>query len=153
MKNAEININNNEDVFRIKINGKDEYIDIDLLDMSLPYRVAQASIDLEKEYDEYETKLKDLCDKHKDDKDNDISFIIDEYTINQEFCNRAREIFDSFLGKGACQKIFGDKNRVAMFNVLMEQLEKIFKDIEFNKEETQKKIYNKWKPNDKKNVI
>ena len=153
MKNAEININNQEDVFRIKINGKDEYIEIDLLDMSLPYRVAQASIDLEKEYDEYETKLKDLCEKHKEDKENDVSFIIEEHKINLDFCQKAREIFDSFLGAGACQKIFGDKNRVAMFNVLMEQLEPIFKDIEFNKEETQKKIYNKWKPDNKKNVI
>lgn len=153
MKKAEININNNEDVYRIKINGKDEYIEIDLLDMSLPYRVAQASLDLEKEYDEYETKLKELCEKHKDDKENDVSFIIEEHNINLEFCQKARDIFDSFLGVGACQKIFGDKNRVAMFNVLMEQLEPIFKDIEFNKEETQKKIYNKWKPDNKKNVI
>lgn len=153
MKNAEININNNEDVYRIKINGKDEYIEIDLLDMSLPYRVAQASIDLEKEYNNYEDKLIELCEKHKDDKENDVSFIIEEHNINLEFCQKAREIFDSFLGEGACQKIFGDKNRVAMFNVLMEQLEPIFKNIKFNKEETQKKIYNKWKPDNKKNVI
>ena len=153
MKNAEININNNEDVYRIKINGKDEYIEIDMLDMSLPYRVAQASLDLEKEYDAYEDKLMELCEKHKDDKKEDVSFIIEEHDINLEFCQKARDIFDSFLGAGACQKIFGNKNRVAMFNVLMEQLKPIFKDIKFNKEETQKKIYNKWKPDNKKNVI
>lgn len=49
-----------------------------------------------------------------------------------QFYTDARHALDQFLGEGACQKIFGDKNYKTMFEDLMVQLGPEFKKMGIN---------------------
>ena len=64
----------------------------------------------------------------------------------KDFYNKCREIMDGFLGKGACQKIFGDANYKLMFNDLFDKLLPEFEKMNVNTERVKKDIYKKYMP-------
>ena len=60
-----------------------------------------------------------------------------------------RVAMDAFLGEGACQKIFGDRNYVEMYDDLMEALEPHFEKMKLNTEGISARIKAKYsKKND-----
>ena len=64
-----------------------------------------------------------------------------------QFYKDARLALDTFLGKGACQKIFGDKNYANMFNDLLEQLQPEFEKMGLNPDAVKHTAAAKHKPN------
>ena len=64
-----------------------------------------------------------------------------------------REIFDSFLGEGACQKIFGDKERYGQYNRLMDALEPHFNKMKIDLDKAKKRIIEKIKKEQKNDVM
>lgn len=99
-----------KDVYRIEVNDAGEYIEFDLLDINLPYRIYHAIDEIEKLMNDLQTK--------------DCSnFTVDNMQIyeNETFL-KMRNILDSVLGEGACQKIFGDRNYYEMFYDFFEEM-------------------------------
>ena len=65
----------------------------------------------------------------------------------ESFYAESRTVLDMFLGAGACQKIFGDKNYLNMFDDLFTALEPHFKKMGINAENMKKNVVNKYSPN------
>ena len=63
-----------------------------------------------------------------------------------------RSVMDEFLGKDACQKIFGDSNYITMFEDLFEQLEPHFINLKFNAEKLKDEIVNKYADKDEEEL-
>jgi len=63
------------------------------------------------------------------------------------FYIEARTVLDMFLGAGACQKIFGDKNYTSMFDDLFSALEPHFKKMGVKAENLKKRAVEKYSPN------
>lgn len=55
-----------------------------------------------------------------------------------------RDAMDDVLGKGGCQKIFGDSNYLTMYNDLFEELEPHFVKMKLNAEKFKEEIMKKY---------
>ena len=55
-----------------------------------------------------------------------------------------RKVMDNFLGENACQKIFGNRNYITMYDDLFEQLEPHFEKMKLNAELFKKQIQQKY---------
>ena len=53
-------------------------------------------------------------------------------------------LFDSFLGEGACQKIFGNKDNYGQYALLMDALEPHFSKMELKLDKAKKKLASKY---------
>lgn len=135
----------NKDVYRIEVNDNGEYIEFDLLDIDLPMKLMNGAESLKKEERIYRQKSNALRKQYKDKE-----LYVKMYDLDRDYCNKLRNIFDSFLGEGACQKIFGNTNRINMFNDFMEQLEPHLDKMELNIQGIKEKLYNKYISKDKK---
>lgn len=99
-----------KDIYKIKVNEKGEYIEFDLADISLRAKCYDALESLEKLQEEFTEKAKNIT--------NDKEFAY----LEKETFEKMRNAMDVFLGEGACQKIFGDRNYYEMFNDLIKEL-------------------------------
>ncbi|MBO7079516.1 MAG: hypothetical protein J6W64_06880 [Bacilli bacterium] len=139
----------NNDVYRIEVNDNGEYIEFDLRDIGLKAKCYQALDDIDKIIDTYQPKLKEA----QTDKE--------ETLLEQQIFKKIRSAMDNFLGEGACQKIFGDRNYYEMFEDLMFELSKKRPELKgkshldilgFNAEKIAKRVQEKYKKASK-NVI
>ena len=131
-----------ENVYKIEVNDKGEYIEFDLLDIKL----INASEELKKQKEIYKEKNEKL----KNENLNPTEDMLKQYEIDKEFCQTMRDALDSFLGENACQKIFGDTNRIAMFDDFFAQLEPHLDKIIINVEQIKKDLIEKYKPMENK---
>ena len=67
-------------------------------------------------------------------------------TLEKEKCIQLRKEFDSFLGAGSCQKIFGDKNKYGMFENLLFALEEHYPKMQIKLDKAKEKLVNKYMP-------
>lgn len=131
-----------DNVYRIEVNDKGEYIEFDLLDIELPIKLINASEELEKQKAIHEQKVEELKKENLEPKEN----MLKQYEIDKEFCQTMRDVLDNLFGEGASQKIFGDANRIAMFNDFFTQLEPHLDKIVINVEQIKKDLIEKYKP-------
>lgn len=151
----------NKDVYKIEVNDRGEYIEFDLNDIGLQvkcYEALEKMQNLEKETEEKEIELKKKAEAEK------MGLIeINKLStqLQNEMFNKARKIMDNFLGEGACQKIFGDKNYFEMFDDLFDELSRKrpelggkshFDKMGFKAQNINQRIMNKYKKG-KKAVI
>ena len=61
-----------------------------------------------------------------------------------------RSLFDSFLGEGACQKIFGNTDRYGMFEDLLNALQPHFDKMKIDLDKIKKELVEKYSPKSKK---
>lgn len=114
-----------KDIYRIEVNDNGDTIEFDLADIELPFKF-QRAIDRVKQE---QTKLKGtmlLIDKKKDKIGKDEFMSENEKKRLQAYKDcfaGMRAAMDEFLGEGGCQKIFGDRNYVTMFDDLFEALQ------------------------------
>lgn len=66
--------------------------------------------------------------------------------LTDAFYRESREALDTFLGAGACQKIFGDANYLAMFDDLFTQLQPHFKKMGINTAQIRHRAAEKHRP-------
>lgn len=135
-----------DDVYRIEVNDKGEYIEFDLLDIELPMKCLNASRELKKHSNFYKQRIKAIQNQYKDDQE---LLFINKHKADMDFCRKMREVFDGFLGEGACQKIFGNVNRIGMFDELFEQLNPHFEKMQINVEKIKDIIIDKYSNKDK----
>lgn len=135
----------------IEVNDNGDTISIDPSDTELMLKFDRAL----KMIDEIQkkTKRKEEEIEEREDVDTDSPITKKEIAINKiwnEAFLEMRVAFDSFLGDGACQKIFGDKNYINMFEDLIEQLEPHFKKMGLNAQKLKDEIVEKYKTKDEK---
>ena len=138
-----------QNVYKLEVNDKGEYIEFDLLDIDLPNKVMNAYKNLEKEQKNAKLQEQIIYKKYAD---NETKKYEEIYKIQKEYFKNTRQIFDSFLGEGACQKIFGNTDRYGMFDDLLEALYPHLEKMQIDIENIKKSLVEKYLPN-KKNVI
>lgn len=141
-----------KDIYKIEVNDKGEYIEFDLLDLNLKFKCLEALDKIEKikknalMQEKAINKRQDVKGKYLTKNQEDI------LELYRKTFKEMREAMDLFLGRGACQKIFGNRNYIEMFDDLFEQLEPHLKKIDISMESINKRIAEKYSKN-KKNVI
>lgn len=130
------------DFYILEVNDKGDTIQFDLTDISLPEKILKASEELKVINDEYAKKILEL-DKEEISKEEKARKIIE---IDKNFSIKSRKIMDSFLGDGACQKIFGDANYYGMYIELFEQLEPHFEKMVIKSQKAKQRLIEKYKP-------
>lgn len=137
-----------EDFYRLQINDTDDYIEFDLTDISLPERVLNAADNIAKMDSNYQKEREEIAKKYEDEATRIRKLI----ALEREKSIAMRKEFDSFLGEGACQKIFGDTNYYGMYLQLFDALEPHFKKMEINLKKGKEKLAKKYL-NEEKDVI
>ena len=140
---------NKDDVYRIEVNDNGDYIEFDLLDIELPMKVINLGKEIEKQTDFYNKKSIAI---YKQYKDNQELLYINKNKCDVDFCNKLRKEFDKLLGENACYKIFGDINRIGMFDDLFEQLMPHFEKMKIDIEKAQDKLLEKYKIENKDTI-
>ena len=130
------------DFYILEVNDKGDTIQFDLTDISLPEKILKASEELKVINDEYAKKILEL-DKEEISKEEKARKIIE---IDKNFSIKSRKIMDSFLGEGACQKIFGDANYYGMYIELFDQLEPHFEKMVIKSQKAKQRLVEKYKP-------
>lgn len=121
----------NNDLYKIEVNDNGDYIQFDLSDIGLPFKCYETLDKLQNIQNEMIEKDKELRLKIKNNNDNN-SFSDERRalaSLEQETFKKMRNAMDIFLGEGACQKIFGDRNYYEMFDDLLNELTKPRKEL------------------------
>ena len=134
---------NNENVYEIEINDNGDCIELDLLDIELPIKFINAGKTLERETKIYNNKVKALENQYKDDVK---TYLYKRLDVDRTYCKKMREMFDSWLGEGTSQKVFGNKNRIGMFDEFYNQLVPILNDIQLNFEQIKENLLKRYNP-------
>lgn len=130
------------DFYILEVNDKGDTIQFDLTDISLPEKILKASEELKNIDDDYKNNILQL-DKEEMSKEEKARKVIE---IDKNFSIKSRKIMDSFLGDGACQKIFGDANYYGMYIELFEQLEPHFDKMIIKSQKAKQRLVEKYKP-------
>ena len=141
--------------YTIEVNDNGDTISMDIADPSFMSRLAKTLENMDRLSDEYKNKADEIEDgiafeSSPDENGNSIKISKKELGAAElltEFYSKTRNLLDDFLGKGACQKIFGDKNWFTMFDDLIEQLQPHFKKMVVNAEKLKKSAVQKYAPN------
>lgn len=113
------------DVYVIEVNDAGETIEFDLVDISLPLRMNKAYTDVDKTLSWLKGQIA-LFEKEQGDSEKTGLLTKAEekfYKSWEKAFRDMRKAMDGFLGDGGCQKIFGDRNYLEMWNDLYESLE------------------------------
>lgn len=137
-----------EAIYKLEVNDKGEYIEFDLADLTLPQRIMEASDRLSKIDGEFQKKALE-AEKIKDS----VEKVRKQLELDKEYAKEMRSIFDSFLGEGACQKIFGDKERYGQYQRLMDALTPHFNKMKLDIDKAKKRIIDRVKEMQEKDVM
>lgn len=135
---------NREDFYRLQINDTEDYIEFDLTDISLPERVMNAADNIAKMDSDYQREKEEIT-KSVTNEEEKVRKLIQ---LEKEKSLAMRKEFDSFLGEGSCQKIFGNANYYGMYLQLFEALEPHFKKMEIKLKKGKEKLAKKYLNND-----
>jgi len=135
---------NKNDYYILEVNDKGDTIEFDLTDMRLPKKIMDASDKMLKLHQEYQTKRKEL-ENNKDILKRAEGII----ELDEQNAKEMRKTLDSFLGEGACQKIFGDKEQFGQYIALINALKPHFEKIKIKGDKAKQKLANKYMQIDK----
>ena len=131
---------NKEDFYRLQINDTDDYIEFDLTDISLPERVMNAADNIAKLDAEYQKEKENIVSTCENEEEKVRKLI----RLEKEKSLAMRKEFDSFLGDGSCQKIFGNANYYGMYLQLFDALEPHFKKMQIKLKKGKEKLAKKY---------
>lgn len=137
---------NREDYYILEVNDKGDTIEFDLTDIGLAERIMNSSDRITEQDKKYQKKVVELSETFKDD---EVQLTREIIKLEKEQCQEMRRIFDDFLGEGACQKIFGDKNHYGQFNKLLDALEPHYKKMELKMQKAKRKLADKYMEKEK----
>ena len=124
------------DIYTIEVNDQGETIEFDLLDIELPFKCDRAMSEVNRIYRDLKAKLV-IIEKREDRQiDGEIMTANEKAKLeaHKTAFKEMRVAMDAFLGDGACQKIFGDRNYVEMYDELFEALAPHFAKMKLNTE-------------------
>lgn len=131
---------NKDDFYILEVNDNGDTIEFDLTDIRLPQLIMEAGDNFEKLGKEYAEKEKEILETCKTNEEKARAYI----ELDDEHAKKQRKLFDSFLGEGACQKIFGDKESFGQYNALLNALEPHFKKMKFKRDKAQERLAKKY---------
>ena len=133
-----------KNIYTIEVNDNGDTIEFDLKDIGLNFKLLRALREIDRIQD-YMKKELYIINKRQDVKGKYMSKN-EEDTLR--LCDKCfkdmRNAMDMFLGEGACQKIFGDRNYIEMFDDLMEQLKPHLEKMKISYNDIKKRIENKY---------
>ena len=135
-----------KDIYTIEVNDMGETIEFDLVDIELPFKCERALAEVNRIYKDLKAKLV-IIEKQEDHKlDGEIMTANEKAKLeaHKTAFMEMRVAMDAFLGAGACQKIFGDRNYVEMYDDLFEQLAPHFEKMKLNTEGISERIKAKY---------
>lgn len=135
-----------KDIYTIEVNDNGDTIEFDLLDIELPFKCDRALNGVNQAYKDLQAKLV-IIDKKEDHQiPGEYMTAKEKATLEayREAFKAMRVAMDSFLGEGACQKIFGDRNYVEMYDDLFKQLEPHLEKMKLNTEGISARIKEKY---------
>ena len=143
-----------ESEYVIEVNDKGETISFDITDPGLATRAFEAFEKVDQLFEKFQAKAEEI-DKMPDEDiqtsfENEVRIskkLKEGSLLLQDLYPEARAAMDTFLGEGACQKIFGDKNFSMMFDQLTEQLKPHLDKMGLNAKKIQDDVMKKHGPN------
>ena len=139
-----------KDIYTIEVNDMGETIEFDLVDIELPFKADRALAEVNRIYKELQGKLV-VIEKREDHKlDGEIMTANEKAKLDahRTAFKEMRVAMDAFLGAGACQKIFGDRNYVEMYDDLFDQLAPHFEKMKLNSDGITARIKAKYSKKD-----
>ena len=140
-----------KDIYTIEVNDNGDTIEFDLVDIELPFKCERALNEVNRIYRDLRAKLV-IIEKQEDHRiDGEVITANEKARLgaHRHAFKEMRVAMDAFLGQGACQKIFGDRNYVEMYDDLMEALEPHLEKMKLNTEGISARIKAKYsKKND-----
>ena len=135
-----------KDIYTIEVNDNGETIEFDLVDIELPFKCDRAFREVSRIEKELKAKLV-IINKQQDHKLKDSTMTANEearITAYKTAFKEMRVAMDGFLGDGACQKIFGDRNYLEMYTELAEALAPHLEKMEISAAGIEKRIREKY---------
>lgn len=131
-------------LYEIEVNDKGETIVFDTQDIELPFKLNDAYIKIDEALKNL--KAKEVIIKKKKGKKYGVISSVDEELrqLYKSAFATMREAMDCFLGEGACQKIFGDRNYLDMYDDLFAELEPHFVKMGIGVDKSLEKIEKKY---------
>lgn len=113
-----------KDIYTIEVNDKGETIEFDLVDVELPFKCERAIAEVGRISNDLKAQLV-IIGKQQDHKQGGKLMTANEEATLSAYRKAFKEMrvaVDEFLGEGACQKIFGDRNYIEMYDDLFTAL-------------------------------
>lgn len=135
-----------KDIYTIEVNDNGDTIEFDLVDIELPFKADKAFREIDRISGELQAKLV-IIDKKQDHPIKGAAMTANEEArlkAYREAFTGMRNAMDCFLGEGACQKIFGDRNYLEMYTDLAEALAPHMEKMQLNVEGIRKRIKDKY---------
>lgn len=134
------------DIYEIEVNDQGETIQFDLADIELPFKCQMAFEEVSKIQNSLKAKLVILDKKEDHQKKGSIYTEKQLATLKlyKETFAAMRVAMDKFMGEGACQKIFGDRNYLEMYDDLFEQLKPHLEKMELTTDGIRRRIESKY---------
>ena len=129
---------------QIQVNEQGDYIELDLMDIELPFKVDNTRKELLRQTNIFKNRCKALEKQYKDNKD---LLRVNQWKAEVDYCNKCREILDGLFGEGASHKIFGDTNRYGMFDDWFEQLAEHLNSFEVDIKAIKEGLMKRYKEN------
>lgn len=118
-----------ENTYEIEVGDKGETIVFHMDDLELPFKWNDAFLECQKMTENLKRQIKVI--EKKENKPYGLLTTQDEEVrkLYKKTFSQMRTIMDGILGKGGCQKIFGDNNYLSMFNDLFDALQPHFEKM------------------------
>lgn len=139
-----------KDIYTIEVNDNGDTIEFDLVDIELPFRFEKSQSEVNRIAKELQAKLV-IIDKQEDRKQKGKLMTVNEEArikAYKEAFKQMRIAMDLFLGEGACQKIFGDRNYIEMYDDLFRELAPHLEKMKLNTQGISDRIKEKYSPKD-----
>lgn len=124
------------DIYTIEVNDNGDTIEFDLVDIELPFKCERALSEVDRIHKDLKAKLV-IIEKQEDHPQKGKLMTANEEARLEAYKKAFKEMrvaMDAFLGEGACQKIFGDRNYLEMYDDLFEALSPHMEKMKLNTE-------------------
>ena len=138
------------DIYTIEVNDNGDTIEFDLVDIELPFKCERALSEVDRIQRDLKAKMV-IIEKKEDRKQKGKLMTVNEEARLDAYKKAFKEMriaMDAFLGDGACQKIFGDRNYVEMYDELFEALAPHMEKMKINTAGIAERIKAKYAPKD-----
>lgn len=129
------------DFYRLEVNDKGEYIEFDLLDIGLPEKMIKAVDDIRNIDEEYTNNVNAIIKLEEITQEEKVRKLLAE---ESKYFEKMTAAYDSFLGEGACKKIFGDKKVYGQYKGLMASLEPHFEKMHIKQQKAKRKLADRY---------
>lgn len=143
MEKLNLNLRNEEDFYKLEL-PDGSVIEFDLTDIGLAERIMNASDELEKMAREEDKEIADITENEKDPIKQARRLI----ELSSRADRKKRELFDSFLGIGTCDKLFGARKNEEQYFILLKALEPHFEKMNVQIRKAKIKLADKYLPKD-----